>query len=154
MIFEAPKLTKVATVVAATAALAIALPGTARADSHYFQSPSGNIVCAINDGSENFGFGNLASAACDISDSTYQPPPPLDCSKLGPGTRFNLAAGNPGTIACRGGSLRVPVQPALDYGQTISAGTITCEDQPWGLKCTDTSSGHFFQIGRGAYNLG
>jgi hypothetical protein len=146
MIPEAPKLAKFVTIVAATAALTSALPATARADSHYFQSPSGNIVCAINDG----------GAACDISDSTYQPPAPLDCGKQpASGSRFTLPTGNPGTIACRAdSSLRVPVQPALDYGQTISAGTITCEDQPWGLKCTDTGSGHFFQIGRGAYNLG
>jgi hypothetical protein len=41
MIFEATKLTKLATVVAATAALAIALPATARADIRNFQSPSG-----------------------------------------------------------------------------------------------------------------
>jgi len=144
MIFEAPKLTKVATVVA-TAALAIALPATARADSHYFQSPSGNILCAIDDG----------SAACDISDSTYQPPPPLDCGKHIPsGSHFTLTPGNPGTIECYGDTLRVLVQPTLEYGRTISAGTITCDNEPSGMKCTDTSSGHFFQIGRNAYNLG
>jgi hypothetical protein len=142
MILEAPKL---ATVVAATAALAIASPATARADSHYFQSPSGNILCAIDDG----------SAACDISDSTYQPPPPLDCGERVPsGSRFTLTAGNPGTIACRGDSLRVLVQPTLDYGRTISAGAITCDNEPSGLKCTDTSSQHFFQLSKNAYNLG
>jgi hypothetical protein len=146
MILEAPKLTKLAMVVAATAALAIASPATARADSHYFQSPSGNVVCAIDDG----------SATCDISDSTYQPPPPLICVKQIPptGSRFILTAGNPGTIVCPGDSLRVPVQPALDYGRTVSAGPITCDEEPSGLKCTDTGSGHFFQLSKNAYNLG
>jgi hypothetical protein len=145
MILEAPKLTKLATVVAATAALAIASSATARADSHYFQSPSGNILCVIDD----------SSATCDISDSTYQPPPPLDCGNhLPTGSRFTLTPDNPGTIACRGDSPRVLVQPTLDYGRTISAGTITCDNEPTGLKCTDTSSGHFFQLSKNAYNLG
>ena len=145
MILEAPKLTKLATVVTATAALAIASPATARADSHYFQSPSGNIVCVIDD----------SSATCDVSDSTYQPPPPLDCGKQIPtGSRFMLTPGNVGTIACRGDSLRVLAQPSLDYGRTVSAGAITCDNEPTGLKCTDTSSGHFFQLSKNAYNLG
>jgi hypothetical protein len=142
MILEAPKL---ATVVAATAALAIALPATARAISHNFQSNSGNILCTIDD----------SSAVCDISDSTYQPPPPLDCGKhIGSGSRFTLAPGNPGTIECRGDSQRDLVEPTLDFGQTISAGTITCDNEPSGMKCADTTSGHFFQVSKNAYNLG
>jgi hypothetical protein len=145
MIFEATKLTKLATVVTATAALAIALPTTARADIRNFQSPSGNIFCTIDD----------SGAACDISEFKYQPPPPPECGKhIAWGSRFTLAPGHPGTIECHGDTLRVPGEPTLDYGQTISAGTITCDDEPSGMKCTDTSSGHFFQVSRDAYNLG
>ena len=145
MIFEATKRAKFVMAVTATAALAIALPATARADIRNFQSPSGNIVCTIDN----------SGAACDISDYIYQPPPPPECGKhIAWGSRFTLAAGNPGAIECHGDTLRVPGEPTLEYGQTISASTITCDDEPSGMKCTDTSSGHFFQVSREAYNLG
>ncbi len=137
--------TRLALVVAAAAALAIALPATARADVHNFQTPSGNIVCTIDN----------TSAACDISDFIYEPPPPPECGKhIAWGSRFVLAPGNPGAIECHGDTLRVPGEPTLNYGQTISAGTITCDAQPSGVKCTDTSSGHYFQVSREAYSFG
>ena len=148
MITEATKLRKLAMVMgatAATAASAIALPATARADDHNFQSPSGNIYCVIDTG----------GVACDISYFTYQPPPPPECGKHLPwGSRFTLAPGKPSAIECHGDTLRVPGEPILDYGHTISAGTLTCDSEPAGIKCTDTSSGHFFEVSRDAYNLG
>jgi hypothetical protein len=49
--------------------------------------------------------------------------------------------------------LRIPGEPTLDYGQTISAGTITCDSEPTGIKCTD-SSGHYFRVSKDSYNLG
>jgi hypothetical protein len=131
--------------VAAATATAIALPATVHADNRSFQSPSGNIDCIISDG----------GVACDISDFTYQPPPPPECGKhIAWGSRFTLAPGKPSAIECHGDTLRVPGEPTLDYGQTVSAGTITCDSELSGMKCTDTSSGHFFQVSRDAYNLG
>lgn len=137
--------TRLALVVAATAALAIALPATARADNQNFLSPSGNINCTMSAG----------AVACDISDFIYQPPPPPECGKHFPwGSRFTLALGKPSAIECHSDSLRVPGEPTLDYGQTISAGTLTCDSEPSGMKCTDTSSGHYFQVSREAYSFG
>lgn len=145
MIIEATKPAKIALVVAATAASAIALPATAHAFAQNFQSPSENIFCTIDD----------IGAACDISEFKYQPPPPPECAKhLAWGGRFTLTPGNPGTIECQGDTLRVPGEQTLDYGKTISAGTFTCDNEPSGMKCTDNSSGHFFQVSRDAFNLG
>lgn len=124
---------------------AIALPATARADSQNFQSPSGNIYCVLDSG----------GAACDVHEYTYQPPPPPECGKHLPwGNRFVLDAGQPAAIHCHGDTLRVAGEQTLGYGQTISAGTITCESQPSDMRCTDGASGHFFRVSRDSYDLG
>jgi hypothetical protein len=44
--------------------------------------------------------------------------------------------------------------PTLDYGQTRSLGSITCDSEPSGLTCTDTGSGHFFRLSRESYDVG
>jgi len=137
------------TMKAATLALvvpaAIALPAIARADDGPFQSPSGNISCTISS----------TLAACDVSDHTYQVPQGPPCSQHLPwGDRFVLEQGKAAEMHCHGDTLRVPGARVLNYGQTISAGPITCESQPSGMKCTDSSTGHYFQVSRDSYNLG
>jgi hypothetical protein len=44
--------------------------------------------------------------------------------------------------------------PTLDYGQMRSVGAITCASEPSGVKCTDSSTGHFFRLSRESYELG
>src|SRR5208283_737177 len=85
--------TRLALFVSVTAAAAIAVAATARADTQSFQSPSGNIYCVLDSG----------GVACDISDFTYQPPPPPECGKhLAWGNRFSLMPGKPAAIECHG----------------------------------------------------
>jgi hypothetical protein len=149
--YQSMQITKLALIAAATFGTAgtfgatIALPAAAHADSQYFQSPSENIVCTLDS----------AGAACDIKEYTYQPPPPPECAKhIKWGNRFTLAPGTPGALACHGDTLRVAGEQTLNYGQTISAGSITCASDLSGMKCTDTSSGHYFQVSKDSYNLG
>jgi hypothetical protein len=49
-----------------------------------------------------------------------------------------------------------PADPArtLDYGQTHSVGAMTCESEPSGMTCTDTSSGHYFRVSQESYEGG
>jgi hypothetical protein len=144
MITGRPKGFTLALAVSAAAA-AITLPPLAHADTQNFQSPSGNIYCVLDSG----------GVACDVHDYTYQPPPPPECGKhLAWGNRFVLEAGQPAAIHCHGDTLRVPGEQTLGYGQTVSAGTITCESQPSGVRCTDGASGHFFRVSRDSYDLG
>jgi hypothetical protein len=139
------KITKLALIATAAVAATIAVPVTAHANSQNFQSPSGNIACTLDTG----------GAACDIREYTYQPPPGPECAKhIKWGNRFTLMPGQPGAMACHGDTLRVEGEATLNYGQTISAGTITCASDLSGMKCTDNSSGHYFQVSKDSYNLG
>ncbi len=136
---------RIALVVSATAAAFVASSATARADGQNFQSPSGNIYCVMG----------TTGVACDISDYTYQPPPPPECGKhLAWGNRFTLTPGSPAAIECHGDTLRVPGEQTLNYGQTITAGTLTCDSEPPGMKCTDSGSGHYFRVSRESFDLG
>ncbi len=136
---------RLALLIGVTVAAATAGPATARADDQNFQSPSGNIYCVLDSG----------GVGCDISEFDYQPPPPPECGKrLAWGNRFGLMTGKPAAIECHGDTLRVPGEPTLDYGQTISAGTITCDSEPSGMRCADSSTGHYFRVSRESYDLG
>jgi hypothetical protein len=139
------RITKLALLGTATVAATIVFPATSHADSNDFQSPSGNIFCMLG----------ADGAACDINDYTYQPPPPPECGKHLPwGSRFTLTSGKPGAIECHGDTLRVAGEPTLGYGQTASAGTITCDSELSGMTCTDASTGHYFRVSRDSFNLG
>jgi hypothetical protein len=123
----------------------IALAATAHADYLNFQSPSGNIYCILDP----------ASVSCDIKDYTYQPPPPPECAQhVKWGNRFSLERGKPGTMVCHGDTLRVPNETTLNYGQKISAGTLTCASEESGMKCTDSGTGHYFRVSKDSFDLG
>ena len=42
----------------------------------------------------------------------------------------------------------------LDFGQTRSVGTITCDSEESGVTCTDTATYHFFRVSPESYDLG
>jgi hypothetical protein len=139
------KMATLALVVPATIAAAVALPATAHADNRPFQSPSGNILCLIDS----------SGVACDVSDFTYKLPPPPPCAQhISWGNRFTMDQGKAPEMTCHGDTLRVPGEPTLNYGQTTSAGSFTCDSEPSGMKCTDSSTGHYFRVARDSYDLG
>jgi hypothetical protein len=129
----------------ATLATAIVLPAIARAEYRAFQSPSGNILCLLAG----------SGVTCDVSDHTYQlPPGPLCSQHIQWGDRFKLQQGDAVGMPCHADTLPQPGNQILDYGQTISTATITCESQPSGITCTDGSTGHYFRVSRDSYDLG
>jgi len=143
---KAMKIPAILTVSIASAAAAVGFAAGAQADAVYrFQSLSGNIYCDLGNG----------GVACDISDFTYVPPPPPPCGQhLAWGSRFTLNQGKAPAMECHGDTLRVPGEQTLNYGQTLSAGAITCDSEAAGMTCTDTSTGHFFRVSRESYQLG
>jgi hypothetical protein len=125
-------------------------PGTAQAGvPPAFQTPSGNILCWL---AEN-------TATCRIIDYTYSVQQlPADCTSPGWPSSFWLYQGNPPSLKCDadppGTYHGLRAHTTLDYGQTQSAGVMTCDSAPSGVTCTDTSTNHFFRVSRDSYELG
>jgi hypothetical protein len=144
------KIMKLTLITTATVAATIAVPATAHAvPDGSFQSPSGNVYCVM--GVNNTG-ANVA--ACQVHRYSYAAPPRGDCQLGGWGSQIRLEQGTQPDFECVGGALAAPPIPTLDYGQTRSVGAITCDSEPAGIACTDSSTGHFFRISRESYQLG
>jgi hypothetical protein len=112
-----------------------------------FRSPSGNINCTLSTpGGEN-------QARCEVVEHTWTAPPPPDCH-LNSGDRFYLTQGGSAVVGCYGQEFGPGPQQTLEYGQTQSFGTITCESEYMGMTCTDSSTGHYFRVSRDTYELG
>ncbi len=124
-------------------------PATARADSAYplFQSPSGNVQC-------NMGSADGATwAACEIRDHTWPTSPrPTPC--MGSfGNRISIRTGSAPEMSCHTDSLMGSGYPTLQYGQTQSINSITCDSEVAGMTCGDTDSGHYFFLFRDNYEM-
>jgi hypothetical protein len=152
---RATTITKLALIATATVAATIGLAGTAHADQGTdFRSPSGDTLCALSWGQDindqaHYGKG---AVACQVRNHTYPQPPLPDCPVAG--REYDLSQGSPASLGCQGGVLLDPPPPTLAYGQTRSVGTITCDVEPSGVTCTDSSTGHFLRLSRDSYQLG
>ena len=157
------KMRMLAAVLISTAATALPLAAIAHADVSYkFQSPTGNIACWL-DGTASTSGSELGQAVCDVVDFTWAPPPlPANC-RFPHRPVFYLIQryDNQGPAAnidqCGPGNSGINLTPGLqtlDYGQTHSAGAITCDSEPSGVTCTDAGTGHFFRVSRDSYQVG
>jgi hypothetical protein len=150
------KIKMIAALSIATAATALPLAATAHASlSDLFQSPSGNIACAMVKPP-----GPGGAASCDITQ--YDFAAPGNCpngvgnNQGGSFVRFVLYQGSQAQIECHAGHGVVGGngERTLDYGQTTSVGTVSCDSEPSGVTCTDSSTGHFFRVSSESYQLG
>jgi hypothetical protein len=118
-----------------------------------FQSPSGNIVC-------NLAVALDGAAHCEIRDHTWVAPVSSytgnPCDFNFGGLIFGLFPGKAAGVSCYQGasSFNTPGVQTLDYGQTRSMDTITCDSEPSDMTCTDSSTGHFFRVSGESYQLG
>jgi hypothetical protein len=131
-----------------SAAAAVSGPAAARADTYYqFQSPSENVDCGMGS------LGNKAFASCEVTDRIWAPPPrPARCEGRW-GDRFELRQGTAPTLVCSSDTLRGSDLPTLSYGSAWSVNPLTCDSEPIGMTCTDTSTGHYFRVSRDSYEL-
>ena len=156
------RITMMAALLIATAATALPLAAIAHADDNYqqFASPSGNIRCIL-DGQDS----PAPTAHCQIGDYTYVAPPGSERDSVSGGpcpdgsatpNDLLLEPGKPGFFTCRYTALGSGAGPwpTLDFGQTRSVGSITCDSESSGVTCTDSSTGHFFRLSRDSYQLG
>ncbi|MCX4094742.1 DUF6636 domain-containing protein [Nocardia sp. alder85J] len=146
---------KLALLAAAAVGAVVAFPGIAAADSDTFQSPSGNIFCAMDVRADGTG-----SVVCQ-GDGHYAVPRPAECH-LAWGDRFSLDQGGEPVAHCHGDTIvpsysgpgKNPNVPTLDYGRTRSAGAITCDSEPTGMTCTDAGTGHYLHLSRESNDIG
>jgi hypothetical protein len=148
---------KLAAAPIAAAALGLAVAATAHAGTNgpadiLFKSPTENIWCDLAP--------NLDGAAtCEIREHSW--PTPLSrsgqaCNFTLGGLHYNLFPGEPSDATCYEGAglVDTPNVETLDYGQTRNFGAITCDSEPDGVTCTDSSTGHFFRLSSDTYQVG
>jgi len=143
------KLILVVAVAVTSAVSPLQFMATARAaDSYYaFQSPSGNIDCGI-------GFlNNNGFAMCEIGSHIWVTPPRPPACEGGWGDRIGMDQGSAPALSCHTDTLRGGTQPTLAYGNSRTAGEMSCASDVSGITCTDASTGHFFRISRDSYEL-
>jgi hypothetical protein len=91
-----------------------------------FHAPSGNVSCEV------------------LTDGAT-------CTVASVGLTFVLESGSAARVEA-GAALPSGLGELMDYGSTVSAGSITCEvppsDVPRGITCVDLSDGHGFEASR------
>ena len=145
----------VAALCAVTGAATIGLAASSQANpfSEQFQSPSGDISCNLVNvpPTDRLGFAKNF-VQCDIVNQSWVPPqpPPRGWAEATSTLvlvrgQFPIVGYSPGTLAAN---------DPVNYDQPLSAGAITCRPEQSAMKCTDTSTGHFFRVSKESYELG
>jgi hypothetical protein len=133
----------------ATAVTAIGVAATAHAEpeSQFFQDPSGNVKCEMA-----LSYKGDPYANCTVRHSAYAVPADA-CDFSGSAPQFGLTQGHAPNLSCvlEFGEYQ---WPTLDFGQTRSVGTITCDSELAGVTCTDSGTGRYFRISTDSYDLG
>lgn len=136
---------------AAAGVLATLNPATAHAEfAGDFTSPGGDVYCQMSVYDDGTG-----AVACE-GGGPYAASKPECASHSAWGDRFYLKQGEAAVAQCHNDTIRSnqPLAPVLDYGQTQSVNTITCDSRPSGITCTDVSTGHFITLSAESNSLG
>ena len=143
-------LTKIALAAAAIAATGVGLSVTAHADPGYllYTDPSGNVKCEMTISYKGDPYAN-----CVVRHAAYAVPAD-NCDFSGSADpQLGLTQGDTPTLSCVVGSGDSPGEFTLDFGQTRSVGTITCDSEEFSVTCTDAGTGHYFRASTGSYDL-
>ena len=122
-----------------TAAIVLLSASAAIANVKTFQSPSGNIGCAIAQG------GGFKSARCDIRTRTWQAPPKPHSCHLDYGNGLEVDKHAKGHFTCAGDTV-LGQGPVLAYGDSITFDGFKCKSKTTGMRCRNLKSGHGFKI--------
>jgi len=122
----------------ATAALAGLFGGAAPAQAAtLFQSPSGNIGCAIS----------KAGVRCDIAERSWRPPPKPASCPVDWGNGLTLDRRGRARFTCAGDTT-LHSGPRLPYGQSIQRGRFRCTSRTKHMRCVNKRNGHGFELSR------
>jgi len=110
-----------------------------------FNTPSGNITCAI----VNDNPGGPADVQCTAAQFSFHiPPKPASCQNNW-AAYFGVVGGGQANVgACVGGQEFGPTTQTLPYGSTIEDGGIGCRSESGFLACADLTTGHGFAVNR------
>ncbi|MGW0158477.1 DUF6636 domain-containing protein [Mycobacterium sp. NPDC003323] len=123
------------------AAAVVAAPAAAD-DLAHFSSPSGNVGCVLD----------ADYVRCDIAEHDWATPPrPADC-EFDYGQGIALSLGEPATFVCAGDTT-LGGPDVLDYGQSITRGSLRCTSTESAMSCQNTGTGQGFSISRQVYQV-
>ena len=116
----------------------LALTSPALADDYVsFQSPTGNIHCAV------YTWAGGAEARCDLIDLTPSyTKAPAGCD-LDWGFAFIVGKTGKGALGCVGDTTIDRGNPVLPYGEAVSLGGISCVSAKTGMTCTNAGGNGF-----------
>lgn len=102
-----------------------------------FQLPSGNIHCALHDG----------TLRCDVLQFSYaRPPRPARCQEDWGGA-VTLGSKGAAQVICHGDTVADPANPVLGYGHAWQGPGMACTAARTGLRCTN-GDGRGFEMSR------
>ena len=115
----------------------VMLAAPAWAETQYFQSPSGNIVCVIEQQ-------NIESVRCDLGvDRQSYTARPAACQGRW-GRSFGVAETGMGFLNCVTDLIRAPRDAVvLPYGVALDVDGIICRSETTGMTCTNRDGGGF-----------
>jgi hypothetical protein len=121
--------------------------------SEQFQSPSGDITCnLVNSPPQDTHSLGKNFVQCDIVNQSWVPPRPPPGGRADATATLVLMRGQLPIVGYSPGTLAA-TEP-VNYDQPLSAGAITCSPEQSAMRCTDNSTGHFFQVSRESYQVG
>jgi hypothetical protein len=137
----------------AAASISLAVSSHASPFTEHFQSPSGDITCSLVNypPTDRLAFGKNF-VQCDIVNQSWTPPRPPPAGRADATSTVVLMRGQLPIVGYSPGALAA-TEP-VNYDQPLSAGVITCDPEQSAMKCTDTSTGHFFRVSQESYELG
>ena len=124
--------------IALVVALAIALSAAAEASAAgFFQSPSGNIGCAIS----------RQAVRCDIREHDWTAPPKPAWCELDWGSGVVVGRRGRAEIVCAGDTT-LGAGARLAYGDAIARGRFRCVSRRSGMRCVNRRNDHGFALSR------
>jgi hypothetical protein len=146
---------RVIAVAAGVWAITLGLAPSAHANvfSEQFQSPSGDISCNLVNypPTDKFGFGKNF-VQCDIVGQSWVPPRPAPAGRADATSTVVLVRGQMPIVGYSPGALAAA--DPVNWDQPLAAGVITCASEPTAVRCTDTTTGHFFRVSHDSYQVG
>jgi hypothetical protein len=120
---------------------ASAAGGATRIGPHYFQTPSGNIGCYLDQ----------RAARCDIRKRSWKPTPPPEPCELDYGQGIAVGADHAEFVCAGDTTLGGP--STLGYGQVARRGDFRCRSGRKGVTCSHAANGHGFFLSRESYRI-